>query len=191
MIKFLATAAHEELAPTRTEKDVDAGAHELLRLCGFFEDSLEMGTGEKRFDIFGSKCSSIADHYIIHTANDELVLVWEDKSLREGEAIPQRGHVGQIMGELLQLLSVNRKHGVFRTVFAVRYINYNVTAFRVDADEATLDTLVTTANRPAKKLKLLCSVKHPATDRGLSLIDNKERGQAMRLLAAIRGHILR
>jgi hypothetical protein len=65
-----------------------------------------------------------------------------------------------------------------------------VTAFRVDADKPTLDTLVETTNLPAKKLKLLCSVKHPETDRGLSLIDNKERGRAMQLLAAIRKRIL-
>jgi hypothetical protein len=106
------------------------------------------------------------------------------------ETVKQRGHLGQIVGTLLQLLSVNRVNGVLRNVFAVRFINYHVTAFRVDVGKATLKSLVETRRLPRKKLRLLCSDAAPTTNRGLSLIDPIERGKALQLMADIRNFIV-
>ena len=80
---------------------------------------------------------------------------------------------------------------MFRNVFAVRFVNYYVTAFRVDPDRRTLNTLCDTRNLPAKKLRLLSNVADPKTNFGLSLIDADERKQVVQLMANIRGFIVK
>jgi hypothetical protein len=125
------------------------------------------------------------------TRNNDLVLVFGDKSLKEGQVLAKQGHLGQIVGELLQMLSLNREKKKFHSVFAVRFINYRVTAFRVVPTRATLTTLCDTVNIPKTALQLLCSEATPKTSPGLSLIDPKERVQALQIMADIREFILK
>ena len=125
------------------------------------------------------------------TPNNDLVLVFADKSLLENHKIPKQGHLGQIVSEMLQMLSVNRDTKLFHDVFAVRFINYRVVAFRVVIDKATLDTLCDTCDVPTTKLQLLCSELDPLTSRGLSLIDPQERVLALQRMADIRQFIMK
>ena len=119
------------------------------------------------------------------------MLVFEDKSLQAGEVLAKQGHLGQIVGELLQMLSVNRDNRKFRSVFAVRFINYRVTAFRVDPVKAVLQTLCDTDRIPTPKMKILCTERTPKESPGLSLIDATERRQALQQMADIRSFIVK
>jgi hypothetical protein len=138
MVGQLGRARREELSPTRHEKKIDQCAQHFLVLCGFGTDPFEITADGCDFKIFGKKCFSDGDHYVVVTPSNDLVLVFEDKSLQAGQVLSRQGHLGQIVGELLQMLSVNRGNRKFRSVFAVRFINYRVTAFRVDPVKAVL-----------------------------------------------------
>ena len=171
------------------EKKIDQCAEFFLILNGFASAPFNITAEGDDFKIFGKKCHSDGDHYVVVTPTNDLVLVFEDKSLEFGEVVKQQGHLGQIVGELLQLLSSNRSKKVFRSVFAVRFINYFVTAFRLDVDKATTNALVNKLDLPPKKLQLLCSDAHPQKNRGLSLIDPTQRIRALQLMADIRNFI--
>ena len=190
MVKKLARARREEMSARRYEKKIDLCAHDFLTLCGFDSGPFEITAEGGDFKIFGKTCHSDGDYYVIVTPNNDLVLVFEDKSLKEGEVLRKQGHLGQIVGELLQMLSLNRDKKKFHSVFAVRFINYRVTAFRVEPERATLTTLCDTCKTPKKKLQLLCSVATPTTSLGLSLIDSKERAQALQIMADMRQFVL-
>ena len=71
----------------------------------------------------------------------------------------------------------------------MRFINYRVTAFRVDPNRATLNALCDTRKIPRIKLQLLCSEATPKTSPGLSLIDPKARVQALDSMSDIRQFI--
>ena len=191
MVSQLARARREELSPTRHEKKIDQCAEHFLILCGFDTSPFEITADGCDFKIFGKWCYSDCDHYVVVTPNNDLVLIFEDKSLQAGQVLTHQGHLGQIVGELLQMLSVNRDNKNFRTVFAVRLINYRVTAFRVDPVKATLQTLCDTEKIPTPKLEILCTEKTPKESQGLSLIDATERRQVLQLMADIRSFILK
>ena len=142
MVGQLARARREELSSTRHEKKIDQCAQHFLQLCGFDSSPFSITAEGDDFKIFGKECQSDGDHYVVVTPSNDLVLVFEDKSLKFDEVVKQQGHLGQIVGELLQLLSLNRNKKVFRSVFAVRFINYFVTAFRLDVDKPTTNALV-------------------------------------------------
>ena len=191
LVLQLSTARKEEQSIKRNEKKIDQCAQHFLQLCGFDDKPFKITSKGRSFTIFGKTCYSAADHYVVVTPNNDLVLVFEDKSLLENHAIPKQGHLGQIVSEMLQMLSVNRDAKLFHDVFAVRFINYRVVAFRVVTDQATLDTLCDTCEVPAKKLQLLCSEVDPLTNWGLSLIDLQERAQALQRMADIREFIMK
>ena len=142
IVDQLARARREELSSTRHEKKIDQCAQHFLQLCGFDSSPFEITAEGDDFKIFGKDCHSDGDHYVVATPSNDLVLVFEDKSLKFDEVVKQQGHLGQIVGELLQLLSLNSNKKVFRSVFAVRFINYFVTAFRLDVDKPTTNALV-------------------------------------------------
>jgi hypothetical protein len=190
MVEKLADARQEELAPTRYEKNVDMCAQALLMLCGFNTDPLTIAASGGDFKIFGKTCYGDADYYVVKTPKKDVVLIVEDKSLKDDAVLAKRGHLGQTVGELLQLLSVNRDRNIFRSVFALRFVNYRVTAFRVHPNRATLTTLCDTRKLPESKLQLMCSELNPAKHHGLSLIDPAERLQALRIMSNIRQFIV-
>ena len=148
MVSQLARARREELSLTRHKKKIDQCAEHFLILCGFDTCPFEITADGCDFKVFGKSCYSDCDHYVVVTPNNDLVLIFEDKSLQAGQVLTHQGHLGQIVGELLQIMSVNRDNNKFRTVFAVRFINYRVTAFRVDPVKATLQTLCDTDTNP-------------------------------------------
>jgi hypothetical protein len=178
------------MSQTRHEKKIDQCAEFFLILCGFADSPFEITAEGEDFKIFGKMCHSDGDHYVVVTPNNDLVLVFEDKSLKEGQVLAKQGHLGQIVGELLQMLSLNRDNNKFRNVFAVRFVNYRVTAFRVYPVLTTLNTLRETNKVPTRKLKLLSTEANPEISLGLSLIDAKERLQALQIMADIRRFIL-
>jgi hypothetical protein len=190
MVNRLSRARREELSRNRHEKTIDLCAQRFLMLCGFNDSPFSIEAAGDKFKIFGKMCYSDSEFFVVMTPNDDLVLVFEDKSLPLKKVIKKKGHLGQIVGELLQLLSMNRSKKVFRKVFAVRFIDYRVTAFRIDPEKSTLDTLCATKKVPKKKLQLLCNVENPMTNPGLSLIDSKERVDALHLMANMRQFIL-
>ena len=194
MLKQLKDARQEEMSSIRNDGAIDQCAEFFLILNGFASTPLEITERRSDFTIFGKRCHSKADMVVIVSSNNDLVLVCEDKSVKEGaKPVAEQGHLGQIMGELLQILAENRARvpPTFRSVFAVRFVNYYVTAFRVDPDRRTLNTLCDTRNLPAKKLRLLSNVADPKTNFGLSLIDADERKQVVQLMANIRGFIVK
>jgi hypothetical protein len=190
MLDQLARARREERAEIRHEKKIDQCAQHFLVLCGFDNSPFTITAEGADFQIFGKTCFSDGDHYVVVTPHNDLVLVFEDKSLKEGQVIEKRGHLGQIVGELLQMLSLNRDNKKFHSVFAVRFINYFVTAFRVCPSKATLRTICDTREVPVTPLRLLCTEATPTTSLGLSLIDKTERLQALKRMADIRQFIL-
>ena len=191
MVSQLARARREELSSTRNEKKIDQCAEFFLILCGFATAPFDITADGCDFKIFGKWCYSDCDHYVVVTPNNDLVLIFEDKSLQAGQVLTHQGHLGQIVGELLQMLSVNRDNKTFRTVFAVRFINYRVTAFRVDPVKVTLQTLCDTDKIPTPKMKILCTENTPKVSPGLSLIDVTERRQVLQLMADIRSFIVK
>jgi hypothetical protein len=190
MVDQLARARREEKAEFRHEKKIDQCAQHFLVLCGFDNSPFTITAEGADFKIFGKTCYSDGDHYVVVTPNNDLVLVFEDKSLKEGEVLAKHGHLGQIVGELHQMMSLNRVNKKFHSVFAVRFINYRVTAFRVCPSKATLRTLCDTREVPATPLQLLCTEATPTTSLGLSLIDKTERLQGLKHMADIRQFIL-
>jgi hypothetical protein len=182
-VDHLARARQEEKLPKRHEKKIDECAHHFLQLCGFDNSPFSITAEGDDFKIFGKMCHSDGDHYVVVTPNNDLVLVFEDKSLKKWEVLAKQGHLGQIVGELLQMLSLNRGNKKFHSIFAVRFINYRVTAFRVEPDKATLNTLCGTRKVPTTKLQLLCNEATPKISPGLSLIDPKERLQALQIVS--------
>jgi hypothetical protein len=190
MVNQLGRARIEELSSTRKEKKIDQCVEHFLILCGFNSSPFAITAEGADFNIFGMKCHSDGDHYVVVTPSNDLVLVFEDKSLMQDEVIKQHGHLGQIVGELLQLLSINRDNNVVRSVFAVRLINYCVTVFRLDVDQPTLKGLVESRRVPLTKLQLLCSDATPTKNRGLSLADPTERVKALQIMADIRNFIV-
>ena len=190
MVEQLSGALLEEKRIERHERQIDYCAHSFLRLTGFAKDPFKIVARGGKFDIFGKKCYSNADHYVADTRSNDLVLVFEDKSLQKDAVLAKHGHLGQIVGELLQMMSLNRGKETFRSVFAVRFINYRVTAFRVCPSKATLDTLCDSRKVPTPPLQLLCSEAQPLVNHGLSLIDPVERMKALQLMADIRRFIV-
>jgi hypothetical protein len=194
MVSQLANARQEEVCSFRNKGAIDQVAEHFLILCGFDDDPLEITERPSNFTLFGKPFHCAADLVVVNSQNNDLVLVCGDKSVKAGtKSVPEQGYLGQMMGELLQILAENRNRNLptFRSVFAVRFVNYYVTAFRVDPDPITLSTLCDTRNVPAKKLRLLSSVAAPKSSFGLSLIDKAQRKQAVQLMANIREFIVR
>ena len=191
LVLQLSTARKEEQSIKRSEGKIDQCAEFFLILNGFADDPFQITSDGCHFKIFGKTCYSKADHYVVVTPNNDLVLVFEDKSQLANHAIPNEGHLGQIVSEMLQMLSMNRDAKLYNDVFAVRFINYHVVAFRVVTDQATLDTLCDTCDVPTTKLQLLCSELDPLANRGLSLIDPQERAQALQRMADMREFIMK
>lgn len=199
--QLAASLQQEHFTDSTQEKKIDECSHQFLELCGFADEPFKITSESKGFQIFRRECKAVADQYVVLSQNRDLVLIFEDKAFRSGKKkniikghddphVKEQGHLGQITGELLQCLSLNRVKKVYRNVFAIRYINYHVTGFRIDTDKGTLDTLVDTDFAPKKKLKLLCTVEKPMLDRGWSLLDKKERWKALKMMADIREYIL-
>ena len=182
------------------ETKVDYLAEALLKICGFDDGTFEItGMDKQRFDLFGRQCGAVPDHTVILSPKGDLVLVCEDKQkVKKTDFVGKQGHLGQIMCELLQILSLNlkAKHPVIRNVFALRMINYHVACFRIDPIEDTLKKLVNVKTKTTPtfsdgaKLTLLCNVENPEKRYGYSLIKPTERTKACQLLTDIRSFIL-
>ena len=104
MVGQLARARREEKSQKRHEKKIDYCATHFLILNGFASSPFSITAEGDDFKIFGKKCHSDGDHYVVVTPSNDLVLVFEDKSLKFDKVVKQQGHLGQIIGELLQLL---------------------------------------------------------------------------------------
>ena len=183
----------------RAESKMDYVAEAFLRLCGFDSKPFAIvSMHEVHFDLFGRRCGAVPGHAVILSSTGDLVLVCEDLlPLTPDEMVERQGHLGQIMCDLLQILSVNLKTGpVIRNVFAIRMINHHVTCFRIDPNEETLKKLVKKKTKATpvfceeEKLTLLCSDPDPMNNPGLSLIDPKQRKQAVELVSDIRSFIV-
>ncbi len=141
----------------RFKKSIDLCTQCFLRLCGFDDGPLRIADEVADFKIFGKTCynNSNGDHDVVVTPRNEVVLVFKDKSMENRQALAQSGYLGQIVGELLRLLSLNRGNKPFDSIFAVRFINYRVTAFRVITWEPSLRSLCNSRKFPATKLQLV------------------------------------
>lgn len=193
MVNLLSEAVQQEQDDVWVqEKQIDECAHELLQLCGFADDPFVISSEKIPFRIFGRICQAASDKYVILSENRDLVLIFEDRAFlaQKKQKVASDGHLGQIMAELLQCLSLNQEKNIYRNIFAIRYVNYHVAGFRIDADQATIDTLVKKDYLPDKKLTLQCTLKNPAEEIGWSLINKKERLKALQLMANIRDFIL-
>ena len=189
MVDQLGRARRKEKSKTRRERTIDYCAEFFLILCGYADSPFSITAQGDNFKIFGKTCRGIGDRYVVVTPSNDLVLVFEDNSLEEGKVIGKQGHLGQIVAELLKLLSMNGDTKTFRSVLAVRLVNYHVTAFRVDPSLETLSTLCDTDKVPTTKLELMCNVATPGTSLGLSLIDPTQRLTALRTMADMRQFI--
>ncbi len=189
MVFHLATARQGEKSPTRREGKMDMCALSFLQLCGFDSTPFHITAEGSDFKIFGKKCRD-GDHPVVVTPHNDLVLIFGNKPLNEKQTVEHEGHVGQIVGEMLQMLSLNRDKDKFRNVFAVRFVNHRVTAFRLEQVLTTLNTLYETNKVPTTKLRLLSTARNPTMDLGLSLIDSKERVKALQMMADIRMFLL-
>lgn len=197
MVEQLSSALKQEcLSQSPQEGKIDECSHQFLHLCGFNRLPFMITAEKSPFTIFGRTCTAVADQYVVHSQNKDLVLIFEDKALADQENIVRKGHLGQIVAEMLQCLSLNRakdkgkEKKAYRNVFAIRYINYHVTGFRINIDAMTLDALVDEDFVPKKKLQLQCTLENPVEEVGWSLIDKDERLKALKMMADIRKFIL-
>jgi hypothetical protein len=188
MLNQLAIARQEEVRPTvtRNAEKIDRCTMIFLQLCGFGDDPFEMTRRVSKVKIFGKTSREDTGCNFVVTPHNDRILIFGDQSLNEEQILQKQGHLGQIVGEMLQAQSLSRDNNKLRNVFAVRFVKYRVTLFRVEAVPTTLNAIFDENNVPAKKLKLLCTEKNPAMGLGLSLIDPKERVKALRVMADIR-----
>ena len=179
--------------PGEEKRQIDVGVLSFLRLCGFDDaEHFNITANGDDFDIFGCTCYSEPPWIMVESfQKKDLILISLDKSVQEtSQAIPSNGHLGQIVAEMLQMLSLNRAKKRHRHVFAIRYVNSHVCVFRLDPSEQQLKTLIETRTVPDKKLELLCTHKDPVNCHGWSLIDKEERGKALQVMANIREFLL-
>lgn len=194
LVGQLSVARKLDASDAYPESSIDLLAQSFLTLCGFNDgETFSVSAAGSDFRIFGMDCHSKADFYVVLSQKGDLVLVIEDKAEKlvraPHAAILNHGHLGQIVGEALQVLSVNREKNAFRTVFALRFINHHFSAFRVDVSKRTLATLVDTQKVPEEKMQFRCTTKDPLVNRGWSLIDKSERTKALQTMANIRSFL--
>lgn len=190
IVRCLADVRQQELSSNRYFKKMDRLADIFFRLSDFDKEPFDIKARGSDFNIFGKTCSKNDAFYVSTTPENDFLIMFGDQSLAPDEVVKREGHLGEIVGGLLQFLVLNRANNIFRSVFAIRFVDYYVTAFRLDADESTLNTLVKTNKAPKKKLLLLCSDISPTKHRGLSLIDKNERLKALQLMADMLNFIL-
>jgi hypothetical protein len=89
---------------------IDIGAAAFLNLCGFddTENFLLTGAGDD-FNIFGKPCRAPGQWFVVKSARHDLVLLFDDRSLcARNKTLVEQAHLGQIMGEMLQAICMNR-----------------------------------------------------------------------------------
>ena len=84
----------------------------------------------------------------------------------------------------------SRPH-TFRQIFAVRFTDYHVTAFRMHASKNQVAAVCKRGEVPHRPIRVWHSIRDVQTDPGWSLIDATERKAAMKCTASIRGAILK
>ncbi len=183
---------HHDEKQGQWEEPCELLSGSILDACYFCRPSFLMIPKAGKFRICGATCTAKPDQKVMTTAGGHAVLVFENKCQKENRCIPKEGHLGQIFGELLEMIFFNSKKGVFRPVFAVRLINHHVTFFRLDPrSKDDLKKIFYTKQLPSKELKLRCSVQDPLTMKGLSLIDKGQRREILQMMANIRKFILK
>jgi hypothetical protein len=206
MVEKVARGVVESNKKYRDESVITDLNKTFLDLCGFTEFPFKrveiVGKDLRTFKLFDNQFNCLPDHLIEYYDPDgdgeaDVVLVAEDKTMeyngKKDQKIPKQGHRGQIMCESLQAFSLNYRKNppVFRDIFIVRVINFHVAFFRIVPIKTTVNTLVNTKYVPARKLKLLCNIKNPDKNPGLSLIDPEQRKEAVQMMADIRNSILK
>ena len=79
----------------------------------------------------------------------------------------------------------------YRKIYAIRFTNYMLTAFSVEATKAQVRDICELGVVPTPKLTMLHSNENDVfRNRGYSLIDHGERTKALELMSAIRNAIL-
>lgn len=202
MVDQLARACKESISVKKKEKKIDQCAEHFLQLCGFDDKPFSITAEGSDFAAFGMSCFSEADHYVVVTPDNDLVLIFEDKVGRLGPD----GHIGQVIGEMLMMLSVNAqiqvpftrkgkaippsppstKKPIFRSIYAVRFVDYHVSCFTMNPTEQQIYDVCLHGKICKPKLQLLTDTEKATRNKGFSLVDPKQRKHALRTMAAMR-----
>lgn len=195
-----------------TEPNIDSFAGLFLTMCGFADGKLVLATQvQSPFCMFGCRCESKPEHFVVITPNNDLVLIIEDgthkteanKHLFVGGKQPKfdqyHGYVGQVIGEMLMAASLNArlpvppdnkipddapKKKMFHSIFAFRFVGLHLTAFQLSVSAAQMDALAK-GHIPSRKLLLRTSVKDCVTDPGWDTTVQPDRYNALALAAAV------
>jgi hypothetical protein len=195
LLRTIGDAIKEELfSISKAEKTIDLVAHKFLAVCGFDENPFKIAAEANTIvPLFSELTKAESDAYGVMTSNDDLVLVFRCKAA-DGPLAGIGwcgGYLGQVTFDMLRTLCKNANFkGTVRNVFAIRVINYEVTMFRINPSRKILDTFIATKQIPHPKLELMCNIKDPVNNRGLSLLDPKQRKEAVRIMTNIRQFII-
>ena len=189
LIQFQAAIRQADKATGVDEKKIDAFAMSIARLCGLTVGKFKIDHRKYQLKLWGTTCGSDADVYIISSASEDLVIIFEDKAGKQ--ATPHNnGFVGQIIGEMMMMKQHNestKKGSSGKDVFAARIINYHAAFFKLTCTAAQMTSFSGGAQGqvPAQLPLLFCS--HDATkELGFDILNADERRMAMEAFTAIR-----
>ena len=108
------------------------------------------------------------------------------------------GHLAQIVGECLMMHydsffrnNISTRNGTDTYgVFCVRMVNYYVNCFRFEVTKKQLEDLCLHGVTPEPVMILQSHVDNAESNWGLSLLDSKERREALTVMEAIRQQVL-
>ena len=108
------------------------------------------------------------------------------------------GHLAQIVGECLMMHyesffvnNISTRNGTDTYgVFCVRMVNYYVNYFRFEVTKKQLEDLCLHGVTPEPVMNLQSHVDNAESNWGLSLLDSKERREALTVMEAIRQQVL-
>jgi hypothetical protein len=170
------------------EKKVDLAAMKWAELNGFHGSAgfgLEISTLGGELRLVGERSVAEVDVYVCQTKTGDLVIIFEDK-------VDLRNHGGmpQIFGELLRmhyLNFTNHKGKMSRAVFGVRLCFNDLTAFALDATPQQVEAACLGRGLgKVPKMVLRSTVSDPAKQLGWSLLEQQDRGAAVKLMTALR-----
>jgi len=189
LIQFRAAVRQSGATTGIDEKKIDAFALALARLCGLTTGKFNIDHRKYRLQLWGARCGSEADVYIIRSSTEDRVIIFEDKAGKQ--SMPRNGgHIGQIIGEMLMMKQHNeaaKAGNGSKDVFAIRIMNYHATLFKLVCTDAQLKVYRSrpVGHVPIPLATLYCT-HDPEAQLGYSLLQTRERRLAMEGFTAIR-----
>ena len=189
LIQFKAALRQSEATTGIDEKKIDAFAMALARLCGLTTGKFKIDHRTYQLQLWGVRCGSDADVYIISSSTEDLVIIFEDKAGKQ--ATPRNGgYIGQIIGEMLMMKEHNeavKAGNGLKDVFAIRIINYHAAFFKLACSAAQLKVYRSSpvGQVPTPPATLYCT-HDPEAQLGYNLLQKGERGLSMEGFTAIR-----